>query len=262
MIIKMKVFKFVCAAMVCCALAAGFSSCSKDDDGPNGPAVKMQLEGITITEGNSTTTFSNFVYDNQGRLTSYDVNDNGDKETVTYTYNSSYIERSNSNSNCNVEFLLENGVITSERYSNSADMDLYEYSNGNMVKWTEGYPVHTSVYQLYLWDNGNPIRETQLVDGISGYLTSYGYSELPCYIGNLPALFDEFSTLHVELIGNVDPFLQQQGYFGNLPKNLVTSAKAPRNEWQLSYEVNANGYPTKITGKDENGTAVMTLTWR
>lgn len=257
----MKTTKLICAAMVCCAMAAGFSSCSKDDDGPNGPAVKMQLEGITITEGSSTITLSNFIYDNQGRLTSYDVNDNGDKETVSYTYNSSYIERSSSNSD--VEFLLENGVITSERYSfNSAEMDLYEYSNGNMVKWTEGYPVNNSVYQLYSWENGNPVRETQLMDGSSSYVTSFGYSELPCYIGNIPALFDEFSTLHVELIGNVDPFLQQQGYFGNLPKNLVISAKAPRNEWQLSYEVNANGYPTKITGKDENGTAVMTLTWR
>lgn len=256
----MKAIKLVWAAMVCGALVAGFSSCSKDDDGPNGPAVKMQLEGITIIEGSSTTTLSNFVYDNQGRLTSYDVNDNGDKETVSYTYYSSYIERSSRNGD--VEFLLENGVITSERYSNSADMDLYEYSNGNMVKWTEGYPINNSVYQLYLWDNGNPIRETQLIDGSSSSVTSFGYSELLCYIGSLPALFDEFSTLHVELIGNVDPFLQQQGYFGNLPKNLVTSANDGELLWQLSYEVNANGYPTKITGKDENGTAVMTLKWR
>lgn len=248
----MRTTKLICAAIVCCALAAGFSSCSKDDDGPNGPAVKMQLEGITITEGNSTATLSNFVYDNQGRLTSYDVNDNGDKETVTYTYNSSYIERSSNGYKCT--FNLENGVIT------AIGSDTYEYSNGNMVRWVED----PSYYISYSWENGNPVRETVVNPVSSNYVTSFGYSELPCYIGNFQDLFDEYASISVELMGGScwDPFLQQQGYFGNLPKNLVTSAKAPRNEWQLSYEVNANGYPTKITGKDENGTAVMTLTWR
>lgn len=249
----MKAIKLVWVAMACCALAAGFSSCSKDDDGPNGSAVKMQLEGITITEGSSTATLSNFVYDNQGRLTSYDVNDNGDNETISYTYYSSYIEKAVGN-RYTVTYRLKNGIITSD------DDDTYEYSNGNMVKWTEspGY------YISYSWEGLNPIRETIFGPGSSKYVTSFGYSDLPCYIGNLQDLFDAYSSIQVELMGGSswDPFLQQQGYYGNLPKNLVTSANDGELLWQLSYEVNANGYPTKITGKDENGTAVMTLTWR
>ena len=57
----------------------------------------------------------------------------------------------------------------------------------------------------------------------------------------------------MELLGGSywDPFLQQQGYFGNLPKNLVISGNDGEPLWQLSYEANANGYPTKITGKDK-----------
>lgn len=249
----MKAIQLICAAMICCAMAAGFSSCNKDDDGPNGPAVKMQLEGITITEGSSTATLSNFVYDNQGRLTSYDVNDNGDKETVSYTYNSSYIEKTVGN-RYTVTYRLNNGIIT------SADDDTYEYSNGNIVKWYMAPMANV----FYTWEAGNPIKETIRNNSADENITSFGYSDLPCYIGNYQTLFDEYSSVHVEFIGDSywDPFLQQQGYFGNLPKNLVTSGKAPRSAWQLSYEVNANGYPTKITGKDENGTAVMTLTWR
>lgn len=256
----MKTIKSICAAMVCCALVAGFSSCSKDDDGPNGPAVKMQLEGITITEGNSTTTLSNFVYDNQGRLTSYDVNDNGDNETVTYTYHSSYIEM-NESDGYKRTYHIENGVITSIGTNTYDGTDSYEYLNGNMVKWTED----SRYYISYSWENGSPVRETVVNSGSSDYVTSFGYSELPCYMGNFQTLFDDYSSVQVEFIGGSfwDPFLQQQGYFGNLPKNLVTSAKAQRNsEWQLSYEVNANGYPTKIMGKDDSGSAVMTLTWR
>lgn len=253
----MKAIKLICAAMVCCALAAGFSSCSKDDDGPNGPAVKMQLEGITITEGNSTATLSNFVYDNQGRLTSYDVNDNGDKETVSYTYYTPYIERAESNGNNHTHtFNLENGVITSTSCG-----DTFEYSNGNMVKWTED----SWYYIAYSWENGNPIRETVHYNtALDDSVINFNYSDLPCYIGNFQTLFDEYTSIQVEIMGGScwDPFLQQQGYFGNLPKNLVTSGKDGELLWQLSYEVNTNGYPTKITGKDENGTAVMTLKWR
>lgn len=251
----MKAIKFLCAAMMCGVLTTGFSSCSKDDDGLKGPAVKMQLEGITITESGSNTTLSNFIYDNQGRLTSYDVNDNGDKETVTYAYYSSHIER---NGGYNQTFQLSNGLIT------SVGSDVFEYSNGNMVKWSEGQPADV----FYTWENGNPIRETvrynfQTTSGVKEDITNFGYSDLPCYIGNLQTLLEEYASVDVELMGdNLDPFLQQQGYFGNLPKNLVTSGKSKNSEWHLTYEINANGYPTKITGKEDRYSAVMTLTWK
>ena len=82
--------------------------------------------------------------------------------------------------------------------------------------------------------------------------------------GNGLRCVDGRIQFQVELLGGSywDPFLQQQGYFGNLPKNLVISGNDGEPLWQLSYEVNANGYPTKITGKDKKDTAVMTLTWR
>ena len=256
----MKATKLGYAAMVCCVLAVGFSSCSKDDDGLSEPTVKMQLEGIAITEGSSTATLSNFVYDNQGRLTSYDVNDNGDKETVTYTYYSSYIERVEGDGSKRT-FHIENGVITS--VSQNGYSDTYEYSNGNMVTWREDPTYHIS----YSWEAGNPVRETVHYDNnrFDDYITSFSFSELPCNIGNFQDLFDRYSSVQVELMGGSywDPFLQQQGYFGNLPKNLVTSGNYNGNiRWHLSYEVNANGYPTKITGEDEDGMAVMSLTWR
>lgn len=224
---------------------------------PNGPVVKMQLEGIAITEGQSTTILSNFVYDNQRRLTSYDVNDNGNKKTVTYTYHSSYIER-NKIGDYKSTYYLENGVIT------SVGTDTYEYSNGNMVKWTEDPPFYIS----YNWKDGNPIRETVHYNGkFDDDITNFSYSDLPCFIGNLQCLMDDYtSSTQLELMGGSmwDPFLQQQGYYGNLPKNLVLSGKDKRHIWHLRYEINTNGYPTKITHKDqdENTTAIMTLTWR
>jgi hypothetical protein len=155
-------------------------------------------------------------------------------------------------------YYLENGVIT------SVGTDTYEYSNGNMVKWTEDPPFYIS----YNWENGNPVRETVHYNGeFDDDITNFSYSDLPCFIGNLQCLMDDYtSSTQLELMGGSswDPFLQQQGYYGNLPKNLVLSGKDKRHIWHLRYEINTNGYPTKITHKDEdeNTTAIMTLTWR
>lgn len=259
----MKRIRTICAAMMCCAVVAGFSSCSKDDDQPNEPKVKMQLTGITITEDNETTVLSDFTYDNEGRLTSYKVDDNGYKKTYTYTYNGASIavKCTYPGNSYTLTYNLTNGLVSSVTDSDGY-MDTYSYTSNNMTKWKESvnYPGFNSSDIIYLWEGGNPIRET-----VGSHIINYSYSDQLCYIGNLQTLFDDYSSIDVELMGGSywDPFLQHQGYFGNLPKNLVTSAiNNGEVDWTLSYELNSNGYPTKITAKEDDDTAVMALTWK
>ena len=245
------------------------SACSKDDDNPSEPKVKMQLAGITITDPalsiygqGTTTTFSNFVYDNQGRLTSYDLDDySGNQGTVTYEYQTASIIKTDSEGN-SIKYQLTNGLISSaddKLNTNYYFIEKYSYTDNNLTTWIEGnfYGYETEI--SYMWMNGNPIRES-VYNQSSTTTTNYNYSELPCYIGFIQFLFDFYSRIDIDMIGgsNFDPFLQQAGYYGNLPRNLIIST----DDCELSYELNDNGYPTKIIAKDDSDTATMTLQWK
>lgn len=255
-----KIFRLTIIYAYCCIMALSIAACSKDDDNPSEPKVKMQLAGITITDPalsiygqGTTTTFSNFVYDNQGRITSYDLDDySGNQGTVTYEYQTASIIKRDDKGEKST-FNLTNGLISSQNKE-----DQYSYTNDNLTKWIEGDNYSSSTIN-YIWEGGNPIRET-VHNGSHTTITNYNYSTLPCYIGNIQTFFDNFSRIQVELMGGsfFDPFLQQLGYYGNLPKNLILST----DDWELSYELNDNGYPTKIIAKDDSDTATMTLQWK
>lgn len=268
----MKTTNFLCATMVCCALAVQFSACSKDEDGPNGAPVKMRLVEINISGSEQynhggyygsysfSDIYSNFVYDSHGKLLSYEYEHEHEsnydnqyhyksKSNVTYTYNSSSIEKLEENDEGirKTIYHLTNGLVTLETFEGSKYSEHFLYENGNLVGWDGD-----GCYDSYSWENGNPIIEP--FDSPNN--TKYGYTDMPCYIGNYVDLMDGTFYLPCE------PFLMQQGYYGNLPKNLVNSFKGEYVHCYLSYEINANGYPTKITANESDGTQVMTLTWQ
>lgn len=262
----MNKFKSICAVMAIVVIMTGLNSCNSEGDQPNEPAVKMQLTGMTITdEEGSLSEFKNFTYDDKGRLTSYDVEEDQTwKETITYSYyDSSIVLKCNSKySSYTYTYNLTNGIITSMQRSDTKDPYIYSYTSNNLtkmeVKRSDG---GRNYIEEYYWEGGNPIRYDDEGYGIQSYI----YSDKPCYIGNIQTFFDHHSGVQVELLFGSweEAFLQQQGYFGNLPKNLVSSALYKGEIWwTLDYELNSNGYPTKITAKEGNDTAVMTLTWK
>ena len=246
-----KIFVFLISA-----LTLGVSSCSDNGDGPSKPSTKMLLTGIesTYSDGSVRSVFSDFTYDSDGKILSYKVsNGSSDADTYTYSYSSSSIVRKCDGKSDGV-YSLSNGKITA---TNSDDK--YSYTGNQLTKWVED----DSYSIIYTWENGNPIRETVKYGNGDDYITNYTYNDSPCYIGFLTQLKKAMNT---DIMGGsaFDPFLQQCGFYGDLPRNLVSGCVIDGVEWTLDYEFNNNGYPTKIIGKDEDGDIfiIMTLTWK
>lgn len=252
-------------ACVICALTSMTTSCSKDEPGgnPNQPNVVMQLKKISYdsSDNSFSGTLSNFVYDNQNRVVSYEENRKTDyggeqNQVVNYKYNDSYIVRTKESENSeiqNLTFNLSGGLITSVFCKQTNWTDFYSYKDNKLIQWKEG--DYTTID--YLWEKGNPIRETVSYKGNSNIsISNYSYTDLPCCIGNLQS----FLSI-CDMVGGsfCDPFLQQSGYFGILPQNLIEFVD---NDVQFRYELNVNGYPTKITGTYADKCRTMLLEWK
>ncbi len=253
----MEKFKFLSLALFVALASIGLSSCSDDgSDGPLEPGREKVVKGIVITATDGDVfNFSSFSYDEQHRILGYTVN--GDEEQYRYQYGSSYVIReewSTSESQWvdDNTYQLTNGLIT------SADGDTYEYTSGNLVKWTED----PKYYMEYIWENGNPVKES-----IVGWnsVKNYDYSTLLNKIGFMQQLLDSYGYASVEIMGGsfLDPFLMNAGFFGNLPKNLISKIKdSEGGETTLSYDMDSDGYPVKIVAVDDDGdSAIMTISW-
>lgn len=242
-------------------------SCSKDEEGNSDSSMNMRLSEIKIydlEEANSqsipTSRFSNFLYDDKGRVLSYDIyNSMGLVGDVTYKYNATSIVRT-WYGEIEETFNLTDGLVSSMQKDSYLPgqkfIEEYHYKDNQLTTWIEDVSgLHSTI--KYLWENGNPIRES-----VGTVVNNYTYSDLPCKVGFYQQLFDGWSGMQVEIMGgsSFDPFLQQSGFFGELPKNLIESSDY--GEWKLTYTLNSNGYPIKILAEDERCSALMLLEWK
>lgn len=105
------------------AAALSFTSCKKDDSGPNppggNPGTEKLLKKVTKTEDGEATVYS-FTYDDQKRLTSYKSSDN--MESIIFTYDGQNlvgIEQKEDNSSKNVySFTYQNNIPVSGTVKN------------------------------------------------------------------------------------------------------------------------------------------------
>ena len=140
-------------AMLAMMIALSSSTCSgsSDDDDINSEyntfSKRKRITKWTIElEGISKMT-KNYIYDSEGRVVKMFQDENGKNTTTTFTYGDHFITRIDNN-NKKTEYVVENGLIVREVYSNH-DMAYYTYENGYMSKL-----VREEGYIKYIWNNG------------------------------------------------------------------------------------------------------------
>lgn len=261
MIIKMKAIKFICAAMVCGALAVGFSSCSKDDDGPNN---MNQREWVLVSischssgtwgdgGGWSMNVDDDFNYDSSGRVV-----EDGDDE-VTYVYSSDQILNSDGE-----KFSLNgNGHIAS--INRDGDTDYVRYDDkGNLVEYKTDHDR-----SILDWSNG-------LLRRIQAWGTEFAFE----YSESTPMNIDCVRVLNSRHISYdaLDGYwaLYFMGYFGNIPSkpicgytmirdNCISCSKETASIYYK--DIDSNGCPAKMIVNRSQGNLdaeyVYDLVWR
>lgn len=256
----MRTDKIICAAMVCCALAAGFSSCSKDEDPSDVNKREWVLASISRHSGVSNdgsvswpSYVIEFSYDSEGR-----VIEDGDEE-VTYRYSSDQIQDSEGskfslNGNGKIADITSNGFMEYANYDDS----------GNLIEFkTDSY---SSIFE---WSNGLLMQ----MDAF-GSITTFEYSEsTPMNIDCVRILNSKFISYDA-----LDGYwaLYFTGYFGNIPSKpickytKITQAIYPSKViTSIDYkDIDSNGCPAKMIVKTSQPTdnidteVVSDLVWK
>lgn len=274
-IMKKLNLKMIAISLASLVVCVNLTSCSGDDDedlnpqpsNPQPSVVKRLVEFSDYGEDE----FTKIVYDSKGRISSM-IYSNG---AYNYTYSADKIIKKWESSNPDSYFWgettytydLSNGLVVKcleeDYYSNGnlADFDLATLTyNGNYLVemlWRSELHFDKTTFE---WDKGNIISSEEIEEDGSAISLKYEYDSEHFDYGRIAALFQTNSILFDEL----DEGLLLQGYFGNLPKNILTIAErtdSPDGYYSMdmfSYEYDADGYPIKI--KDEQG-RVSTLIW-
>lgn len=233
-----KIFGFIGMWLLAMTLCFSFMACSSDDgeeersEGVNGgPGVNgggKRLVSITkiypLPEGYSEKYEINvrrFEYDKSGRIVKV-IYDDG--STTTYEYGETkIIETTRERSSVyRSEYSLKNGRIV-KSISDYAE-ETYKY-DGNKLLNKNTSIASTAPYNIITWDGDNIATW--------GYVV-YIYSSLESAIG----WHDCYN------INDMEEVLFNQGYFGALPRNLVSTASTSAFVESYKYEVN-DGYVTK-----------------
>lgn len=208
-----------------------FTACSSDNDDKennNGGGVNLAGERLVGYSDNLGNVYSDFKYDDQGRLisTTGAHTEPGTHSTynflVTYSYSESTILKQlkgNSDNRKDFYTLVNRRVI---KAVNSEDnrTRTYEFTydhSGQLIRVSEGSDMTN-----YVWENGNIISDGE---------STYTYTDKPA---------KKFVVLEdleycMPIPDGVDPVLFQQGYFGKYPRNLVKTAHSVTHHYNGSY---------------------------
>lgn len=239
--------------MLATSFTLGFTACSDDDDDNSGmPEVKM---GLTSMHGGYTTgwdlpeentQFEDVVYDSKGRVISYtDKYSEGDDDPryITYEYGKDKIIVK-SGSYIDEEYTLNgDGLIVSSDYAK------YTYNDQKqLISISMQYRSYN-----YRWEGGNPVSCKYEDETFNfGYISQA--NTLSCF---------QHLTYSVVYFDYCDPFLMAAGYFGQQPKNLVSTIREGSDYHNFTYsDFNENGYPCKMQIIDEDSDIQeYTFTW-
>ena len=260
----MKTLRYIGMAILAVVLCTNLSSCSDDDDSSNGNGNGnssdngMKISTITWNDGE----WSEFFYDNQGRIVkeedfdatgmwcTTDIEYNANNIVITEKYDD---EQYRIICHLNAQGLVEAAALPN-KYNDDNRMVQYTYdANGQLLSMYDG-DDETETH--FTWENGNLTKATN--EGWSWtatytYNTSLSSSQGFVFYGDV--MIDIFDESCLELLAN-------SGYFGKIPKNLLSGGTDNNYSWSLSYELSDDGYVSKITGTEDDETYWMTLTWK
>lgn len=265
----MKQFRLLGMALLALIMSVGFVACSSSDDDNNGGGNNKGLHNngkklISISssyEDNALSTI-NFVYGEDGKLIKA-LEKNGDYGTTRYIdvvwTNNTITLTPHSGWENPCTLTLNEGKITSADDSKHIQATIY---SGNNISYTTGYNE-----TKYTWENGNIVKvehrsDTYTFTYYTDKINKHSVMDLDAYTLNL-RLNDVIPTEYGKLI-----LLAHPNLLGTSNKNLIKSFSLNGHSKNIyTYELDKEGYPTKITETDNlstrgsYGTVVYVLTW-
>ena len=245
------------------------TSCSSDDDDVNFPSGKTcKIVSVVSKFGGGSSndgyTLSQFSYDSEGRIITYQEDDKHSVHPTEYEfeYGSSLIlqKMDFGVSRWEVKYYLKNGLV-----STVDDDDNYEYDSSNQLIGIKTY-TGSDHYTKFYWSNGDIVKWEGYTDGELDYEATCTYSEYP----NTLSLLYWADSDYYEL----PEALYAAGYFGKVSKHLPLkisekwSWEADNNVTTFSYsEFNNEGYPSRVnisteyTNSTWNSKDQFDLTW-
>lgn len=252
----MKQFRFLVMAMVAMIMSIGFVACSSSDDDENG--------GGSITSGKKLISINydaetiNFVYGEDGKLdqTTYiDKYNDSYSGSINYSWNGNTIiaTRKENGRTSSYTIKLQDGKIATTN-TNAGFNQAVTYE-GNYIKEINGY--HSA---KYTWENGN-ITNIDDNDIIFTYYTDKVNKHSTIDVSALQLdrasfCLNDLIMAHPNLVGTSNKNLLKSvtwAYYIGSYDDYITN---------YSYELDKDGYPTKITETKVSGTTVYTLTWK
>ena len=256
----MKQFKFLAMALLAMVMSVGFVACSSDDDDDNngGGSVTSGKKLMSITEGDENETFYTitFDYNSNGQLIKAGETDNP-YISLDWTSNS-IILKDNEESSVNIT-LKDNKVKAANSSDHSSDTS-FKYSGNSLPNFIEYESKESAEYNHKItWENGN-ITKTEDGEGNINVATYYEdkVNKHPTIDITALNLDDAIPAEYGELL-----YLAHPSLFGSYNKNLLKSVTSKGETVNYSYELDKDGYPTKITETVDNHTnTIYTLTWK
>lgn len=249
---KMKKFKFLVIATIAMFANCVLSSCSGDDkDSPDNPEKgKTTISEVTIVDEYGMVFFSNFRFDNDKRIISYELKNTEDPDVYryNYTYTSSTIRVDNENGDVIAFYNVENGLIVSGRDYWNHTWE-YEYDEQkHIVTVKKQYSGDAPDTYTCVWKDGNLISY-KTVNSSGSFNHTITYT-------------DQVNSLHIFPVDILDGYLDcddgifdavlcSEGYFGNMPANLPLIITDDDSIYGTKYEFsysgyNKHGYPSKM----------------
>lgn len=245
---KLKRLHFQTLLLVFSALTIIFVSCENDDPEPEYPSGKKRITKIFVKDCNIVSEsekvnrdyYVHLEYDHQNRLIKYTEEHPGSTDVITISYSSNEVTLNMDGRDLGKYTLNDKGyAVKFERdytkpctyeyddndylikSSNGEKTNTYEYSNGNLVSWTDGNTSGTLV----------PSSIEDKMNGATYYhflrLVIHGYAEVtPAYIAGL--------------FGKTPPYLPQSG------EHVYTlGEKRTTRQLAITYEFDKDGYVTR-----------------
>ena len=228
----MKKFQLIALTLIGIYACLNLSSCKKDErDEPETPKVEKRMKSLDDIE---------FTYSN-GKII--------DETGIKIKYTSTSIEISGNHSQG--VYTIQNGLV-SKYVESDGWYNLFKYENGYLSK-RETYDYEGNLREdvTFEWKDGLITRQTEYDfddDGKKRLFCDYKYTYTsnPDY-GGAVVCFQSNSLFYDYL----PQCLILQGYFGKLPKFLVSSAVDASGYFdkdEYSWDLDSDGYPLELKG--------------
>lgn len=265
----MKRLGFISILLLAVLMMPMMVSCGDDDDNSGSDSTNGKRITKIVEETKSTIREYSFTYDDKGRIIEMEINANSAKETGTYkrffqygetliiskvettgSYSSRYSETTHT-------YNLSDGkiILDTETYKNASRKTAFTYDSNGYMQSILQYPFADSDEHStsnLIWESGNLTTWKYLEYDIK----DWEYTDM---IWPKGILFDVLNSI----IPNTDPILLSKGFYGGLPKNLLS--RYYNNTYQYSL---TDGLVTKIikftepiSSEGDTETSVITYTW-